>query len=400
MSNSTATATATLQAVSAQEVAQKVQQENQTTAQNLQKSSEVDAKADEVVKRLLELDAKQTEKREDGKATAETFGLELQKEAARQSRMLQQPVKQMSERGAEGGDVANALINLKLEVEELDPAKFNFEAGWFSRMVGFLPGIGSPLKKYFSKFESAQTVIAAIISSLEKGRDQLARDNVMLAEDQARMRELTGKLEKAIEIARRIDEKLSYRLEREIEAGSEQHKFLSEEVLFPLRQRILDLQQQMVVNQQGVIALELIQRNNLELMRGVNRALNVTVSALHVGATVALALANQKIVLDKLQAVNKTTNELIAGTAARLKTQGAEIQKQATSTQLDMNVLKAAFADLNSAMEDLSKFRQNALPQMAQSVLELDKISKDANQTIAKMEDGNRRRPSVEVKIE
>ncbi len=393
-------ATATLQAVSAQEVAQKVQQETQTTAQNLQKSPEVDAKADEVVKRLLELDAKQTDKREDGKATAETFGLELQKEAARQSRMLQQPVKQMSERGAEGGDVANALINLKLEVEELDPAKFNFEAGWFSRMVGFLPGIGSPLKKYFSKFESAQTVIAAIISSLEKGRDQLARDNVMLAEDQARMRELTVKLEKAIEIARRIDEKLSYRLEREIEAGSEQHKFLSEEVLFPLRQRIMDLQQQMVVNQQGVIALELIQRNNLELMRGVNRALNVTVSALHVGATVALALANQKIVLDKLQSVNKTTNDLIAGTAARLKTQGAEIHKQATSTQLDMNVLKAAFADLNSAMEDLSKFRQNALPQMAQSVLELDKISKEAGQTIAKMEEGNRRRPAVEVKIE
>jgi uncharacterized protein YaaN involved in tellurite resistance len=208
------------------------------------------------------------------------------------------------------------------------------------------------------------------------------------------------KLEKAIEIARRIDEKLSYRLEREIEAGSEQHKFLSEEVLFPLRQRILDLQQQMVVNQQGVIALELIQRNNQELMRGVNRALNVTVSALHVGATVALALANQKIVLDKLQAVNKTTNELIAGTAARLKTQGAEIHKQATTTQLDMNVLKSAFADLNSAMEDLSKFRQNALPQMAQSVLELDKISKDANQTISRMEEGNRRRPSVEVKIE
>ena len=135
-------------------------------------------------------------------------------------------------------------------------------------------------------------------------------------------------------------------------------------------------------------------------MRGVNRALNVTVSALHVGATVALALANQKIVLDKLQAVNKTTNELIAGTASRLKTQGVEIQKQATSTQLDMNVLKASFADLKAAMDDLSNFRQNALPQMAQSVLELDRISTDANQVIAKMDEGNRKRPTLEVKID
>jgi uncharacterized protein YaaN involved in tellurite resistance len=389
-----------LQVVSTQEIAQKVHHEVATTTQTLQKNPEVEAKADDLLRRILELDPSRTEARELGKASAETYGLELQKEAARQSRMLQQPVKQMSERGAEGGEVANALVNLKTEVESLDPARFNFEAGWLSRTLGFLPGIGTPIKKYFSQFESAQTVISAIVASLEKGRDQLSRDNVMLAEDQSHMRELTLKLEKGIEIARRIDEKLSHRLEREIEKGSEQFKFLSEEVLFPLRQRVLDLQQQLVVNQQGVIALELIQRNNLELMRGVNRALNVTVSALHVGATVALALANQKIVLDKLQAVNKTTNELIAGTASRLKTQGVEIQKQATSTQLDMNVLKASFADLKAAMDDLSNFRQNALPQMAQSVLELDRISTDANQVIAKMDEGNRKRPTLEVKID
>ena len=59
------------------------------------------------------------------------------------------------------------------------------------------------------------------------------------------------------------------------------------------------------------MAIDLIIRNNVELMRGVDRATNVTVSALQVAVTLALALANQKITLDKILAVNETTDKLI-----------------------------------------------------------------------------------------
>jgi uncharacterized protein YaaN involved in tellurite resistance len=61
----------------------------------------------------------------------------------------------------------------------------------------------------------------------------------------------------------------------------------------------MDLQQQLVVNQQGVLSIDLIMRNNVELTRGVDRAINVTVSALQVAVTLALALANQRITLEK-----------------------------------------------------------------------------------------------------
>ena len=70
------------------------------------------------------------------------------------------------------------------------------------------------------------------------------------------------------------------------------------------------------------MATAIVVRNNGELVRGVNRALDVTVSALQVAVTVALGLANQKIVLDKVTALNATTTGLIAGTAERLRTQG------------------------------------------------------------------------------
>lgn len=360
-------------------------------------AQDLESKADHFVDRLTALDPRDPEQ---GKASVETMAMDLQRKAAKQLSLMNQPLKTLSTRGEEGGDVATALIDLKVKVEELDPGKFDLEPGWFSRALGRLPGVGTPINRYFSKFESAQTVISAIVHSLEQGKDQLSRDNITLGEDQRQMREMGRKLEQAIQLGKLIDQKLQYKLEREIQTDDPRHRFIAEELLFPLRQRLIDLQQQLAVHQQGVLATEIIVRNNKELIRGVDRALNVTVVALQVGATVAMALANQKIVLDKVQSVNDTTSALIAGTAARLKTQGMEIHKQATSAQLSMDALKSAFTDIKAAIDDLSNFRQQALPQMAATVLELDQVTSEADQAIRTMEEGNRARPDIRIDVD
>ncbi len=360
----------------------------------------LELRAEDFVNRLVNFNTAEVQEQLDRKAAVEAMGSDLQKKASEMSHLLQQPVTKLSLRGAEGSDVANALVDLKLKVEELDPSKFDFEPGWFSRTVGMIPGVGTPLKKYFTKFESAQSVISSISRSLVQGKDQLTRDNITLIEDQKRMRDMTSKLEKAIQLGQIMDQKIQYRLERDIQVTDPKHKFISEELLFPLRQRIMDLQQQLAVNQQGVLATEIIIRNNKELVRGVDRALNVTISALEVGASVAMALANQKIVLDKVDAVNKTTSDLIAGTANRLKTQGVEIQTRAASTQLDLNALKVAFQDINQAMNDISEFRMKALPQMATTIGDLSKLTQEAEGAIKKMEQGNRSKPDLKFEIE
>jgi len=360
-------------------------------------SKDIEAKASEFVEMLLAFQPNDVSEEEKRKSAVEGMGASAQMEAAKQSSLLKQPLRDLSKRGEDGGQVANALIDLKMKVEELDPSKLDLQPGWLARTLGNIPGIGNPLKRYFSKFESGQTVIAAIVGSLEKGRDQLLRDNITLTEDQKRMRELTHKLQRAISLAQAMDQKLEYKLAREIPAEDPKHKFVQEELIFPLRQRTIDLQQQLAVNQQGVIAMELIIRNNKELVRGVNRSLSVTVSALHVAATVALALANQKIVLDKIDAVSKTTSDLIAGTAERLKTQGTAIHKQAASAQISMESLKSAFADLKTAMDDVSRFRVEALPQMAQTVLELNQLSGETEKSIQQLEKGNKAKPEIRI---
>lgn len=362
--------------------------------------AELDAKAQEIAERLLDWEPNDTRAEDQVRAAVEGVGRALQREASHRSAMLKQPIKALASHSEDGGPVANALVDLKLKVEELDPNRYDFSPGWLSRTMGMIPGIGTPLKRYFTRFESSQTVIDAIIQSLESGREQLKRDNVTLREDQRAMRELTHKLERQIELARLLDQKIQYKLDREIGADDPRRNFIQEELLFPLRQRIMDLQQQLTVNQQGILSTAIIVGNNTELVRGVNRALDVTVSALQVAVTVALALANQKIVLEKVSAISRTTSDLIAGTAAQLRSQGAEIHAQAASATLDMESLKSAFIDITAAMDEISRFRQEALPQMAQTILEFDQLTAEGEAAIQKLEEAKEVSPLLQIEVE
>jgi len=351
-------------------------------------TDELRAQADAQVEQLLSIDPTNDEARAAARDAVDSMGRDLQQRSATRSRMLQAPLKEISHGTEDGGEVAKSLSDLRIEVEKLDPSGLDTEAGWFTRAVGRIPGVGTPLKRYFMRYESSQTQIDSIVKSLEKGRDQLKRDNVTLGDDQKQMRELTRLLADQIALAQALDASVVDKLATEITVDDPRRQFVEEDILFSLRQRTLDLQQQLAVNQQGVLAIEIIIRNNRELIRGVDRAIDVTVSALQVAVTVALALAHQKIVLDKIEAINTTTSAMIAGTAERLKTQGTAIHQQASSTMLDMEALRSAFADIDTALDEISRYRREALPTMASTILELDQLTAESETAIENMERG------------
>ena len=237
------------------------------------------------------------------KMAVEQMGRSLQNDAAKKSQMLLQPVKNLYSAGTEGSEVGKSLIQLRETVESLDPHKFDFEAGWGTRLVGLIPGVGTPIKRYFMRYESAETMIDSIVRSLDLGREQLYRDIVTLTGDQKDMRILTQKLEKTVKLGILIKRNLELKV-AELSEGDERAAFIKDELLFPLSQRVQDLQQQLIVNQQGVLAMGIVIKNNIELIRGIYRAKDVTITALRVAVAVALALNNQRLQLQKIQQKN------------------------------------------------------------------------------------------------
>ncbi|MGM0785644.1 MAG: toxic anion resistance protein [Pseudomonadota bacterium] len=348
---------------------------------------ELAALADSFVEDVL-ADTQDAETLARQRRAVDEMGLELQQQAAHHSAMLQTPLRKLAHQGDDGGPVAKALIDLRGRMQSLDPRHHRLEQGRLDRVLERLPGAGSRLQRYFRKFENAQQALDAIIADLETGRDMLYRDNLTLGDDQQALRDILGQLERQVALGRLIDRRLVAVIERRDE-GDAQRTFLEEELLFPLRQRILDLQQQQAVSQQGVLALEVIIRNNRELMRGVDRAIHVTVSALTVAVAVALALANQRLVLDRVESLNSTTSELIAGTARSLRQQGVEIQTRAGSAQLDLEVLEQAFGDVMGAIDDLSRYRQEALPKLDAQIERLAGLAHEGGEAIERMQRGN-----------
>ena len=323
----------------------------------------------------------------------DSMGIELQRQAAWRSEMLQAPIRKLAHQGDEGGSVAQALLALRDKMVDLDPSRQKLSGEGLSRALAFIPGVGKPMQRYFQKYEKAQDALDAIIGDLQGGADMLRRDNLTLADDQQTLRAILVQLDRQVEIGRMIDR----RLVREAALATlpaPRRAFVEEELLFPLRQRIVDLQQQVAVSQQGVLALEVVIRNNRELIRGVDRAINVTVSALNVAVTVALGLANQRLVLDRVAALNQTTSALIAGTAQALRTQGVDIQIRAASTMLDMGQLEQAFADVLGAIDDLSRYRREALPKLDAQIDRLAALASQGEQAIRRMDEGNRAEPT------
>jgi len=271
-------------------------------------------------------------------------------------------------------------------MKDLDPSKVDFTK------KGVLGSIMNPVRKYFAKYEKAEVAISNIVASLDKSSKILQNDNVTLLTEENYLREVTNKLMTDIEFGKQMDDSIEQQIQQAQMDGIDDDKiaFVREEILFPLRQRIMDMQQMIVVNQQGIVSLNVIRRNNKELIRGVHRAKTVTVSALRTGVMVASALYDQKIVMDKINVLNSTTENIIESTSHMLKEQGSEIQKHSAETMISPDVLKASFAEAIQAIEDVSNYKQQALPQMKETINMFTEMSNDGKKVVEKLETSNK----------
>ncbi|MFD2332762.1 toxic anion resistance protein [Cohnella sp. GCM10020058] len=342
--------------------------------------------ADNNVNAIMTLDLESLDHRKGILQSIDTFGMNTMRNSAEKNQLLQISVGNLSKTGDEGGQVAKGLSELNIQLKDLDPSAVDFAKH------GLLGKLFNPLRAYFARYEKADVVIADIITSLDKGKTTLKNDNTTLEIEQQTLRDLTKKLQKEIELGTLMDSSIEQQVEAAKVRGEDPEKvrFITEEVMFPLRQRLMDLQQMQVVNQQGIMAIEVVVRNNKELIRGVDRAKNVTVSALRIAVIVASALYNQKIVLKKIELLNQTTNELIAGTSRMLKEQGASIHKQSLEANISVDTMKQAFTDVLSALDSISAYKQEALPKMRETINQFRELADTGEKQILRLERGNK----------
>ena len=325
-------------------------------------TSELDAKVTKFVDELAALDSNSPDFGKKVDALTAMGRKEIAEAAGASNRFLDRPVKAIDSDTGIGAD----LTELRRTVEALDPK----EAGrgmTTRKFLGIIP-FGNRVNHYFDKYRSSQTHISAILSRLANGKDELLMDNAAIDTERAGLWKTMHRLEQMIHISRTLDGKLEDKANELDATEPAKAKAIRETALFYTRQRTTDLLTQMAVTVQGYLALDLVKKNNVELVKGVDRASTTTVSALRTAVTVAQAMTNQKLVLEQVSALNTTTANMIDSTGELLRTQTGAIHEQAAASTIPLETLQRAFQNIYDTMDQIDQFKLTALANMKQTV--------------------------------
>ncbi|QYX77799.1 toxic anion resistance protein [Streptomyces akebiae] len=335
-------------------------------------------RAEEYVRGLAGLDARSPEfAGRVGEITALGAG-EMRTAAAQSNRMLERTVRSLPGKGGDAqSQVAGSLVELRRVVEDLDPR--DLPTGKGRKLLSRLPG-GNRLRDHVAKYASAQGTLNKIVGSLRGGQDELRRDNAALQTERVRLWETMGKLQEYVVLTEALDTAVEAHIATHVDAADpQQGDTLRADVLFPVRQKHQDLLTQLAVCAQGYLAMDVVRRNNEELIKGVDRAATTTVSALRISVMLASALDNQKKVVDQVNALRGTTEDLIRGNAEMLAGQSGEIQRIAADPAVGAETLRSAFQQIYRTLDAIDTYKVRATETMAATVESLTSELQDAS---------------------
>ena len=342
--------------------------------------SKLDEKVDSFVADLL---AQDTNSPEFGRKVDQLTHMgrkEIAAASQMSNRFLDRPVRAMDKDQGVGAN----LSELRRVVEDLDPGKRG-KLTTPRKILGIIP-FGNKLNTYFRSYQSAQTHIQSILGNLASGKDELLMDNAAIDVERQTLWEAMGNLEQMIHISRALDTKLEEKALELDATDPAKAKTIRETALFYVRQRTQDLLTQMAVSVQGYLALDLVKKNNVELVKGVDRASTTTVGALRTAVTVAEAMTNQRLVLNQITALNSTTAGIIDSTSTMLRDQTGKIHEQAAASTIPLETLQRAFQNIYDTMDEVDSFKLRALDSMKQTVTTLSAEVEKSKGYIARAE--------------
>ncbi|WP_434443079.1 toxic anion resistance protein [Lentzea sp. E54] len=268
-----------------------------------------------------------------------------------------------------GAQMSTSLTELRRSVRELDPQDITKLTG--RKILGFLPG-GNAAKGLLARLRAADEPINRIVLRLRSSQDALKRDNAAIKGERQRLWDLMTTLSQDAALAAEMDEAVQRQVAILDLAEPDRAQALRADVLFGLRQRHQDLLTQLAVCAQGYLALDVVRRNNDELIKGVERAVGTTVTALRIGVAVAAALAGQREVIDQVDAVRGLTDSLLRSNATLMSVQGQDIQRIAATPAVGVEAVRTSFDQIYAAIDAIDTFKARAADSLSSTVTALD----------------------------
>jgi uncharacterized protein YaaN involved in tellurite resistance len=262
---------------------------------------------------------------------------------------------------AEVSAITKSLLDLRRTLEGLDPARRGnlFEP---RRLFGLIPW-GNRRQAYFREYQSVESRLQSILESLHRGQDALRLEIASIEREKGAAWQSIERLRQYAEFGSRIDAQLTRRLP-ELEAGEpEKARVVKEELLLHLRGKVHDLLRRLAVTVHGHLAMDMIRRNHLELIKGVDLATATTLAALRTAVLVA-------------QALDDPTGP---------KTRAGGVHGQAGASDVEPARLRETFSNAFETMDRVAGFEAKSLVGMQVTV---EALGREIERAVSRPEGG------------
>lgn len=288
-----------------------------------------------------------------------SFGTDAQRQVTEVSETMLEGV-----RNKDTGPAGDALNEMMLRVRglEIDDLKDGKKPGLIARMFGAV----SPIAKFIQSYETVGSQIESLTGTLEKHKQQLLKDILLLD----RLYDTT--LEYFHVLAEYIaagDEKLRRLDADDIPAlaklAEESGDMIDAQRLRDLRsardeleRRVHDLKLTRQVVMQSLPSIRLVQENDKMLVNKIQSALLNTIPLWKTQLAQAVTMYRAAEAGKTVKAVHDLNNELLAANAENLKLSNAQIREQMERGVYDIEVIKKANDDLIETIQDSIRIAQ------------------------------------------
>ncbi|PTL40284.1 toxic anion resistance protein [Alkalicoccus saliphilus] len=296
------------------------------------------------------------------------LGTKEQEKAGESLEALRRPVSDMMNEPHH--NLPDQLSKLKEVVAELEPNYL--QQGKFKQ---FLSKIArkSPIEKYARKYQTVESEVDTIVEALLHGKDKLQEDTVMLHQLKDVARERIAGLNEQIEVGNQLNTMLEQEMEKPewqedptpIKKG--QQKVLS---------RIKNMQQAVLVLQQSLGSVDIIVENNDKLEEAIFNSITMTKNIITVTASIQLSLSNQRQVIDAVQNVNKSTEQMLLSNAEMLKSNTEETLKTLEEPAVAIETFRKAYEDVYAAIELTEQSNERIINSSKKFISEMDELNK------------------------
>lgn len=311
------------------------------------------------------------------------YGVAAQAELSRFSHSILNHV-QKKDVGPVGGVIHELMIKMReVNVEELTMTKKSF-------LARMLQSVTQSVQHILSKYQKLGVEIDRIADQLEKHRQMLFRDIMMLETLYEKNKEYFDALNIYIAAAELKLEQLRTKTIPELEkkALQSQNQMDVQEVndmiqfADRLEKRIHDLKLSRQITIQTAPQIRLIQHVNQTLVERIQSSILTAIPLWKNQLVIALTLLRQKKAVEAQKAVTKTTNELLLRNSEMLKMNTIEAAKENEEGLVSIDTLKKTQENLLETLEETLKIQQEGRMKRQQVERELVEMEEQLKQRL------------------